>query len=89
MTLLRASGLPTTGQISGCSVGFEIAQFSFGNFDFFFSKLRLLHFDFIYYEFIILLRRNIWILRLKKLRILLYIYIYTKFIKFLNHYCRD
>lgn len=45
MTLLRASGLPTTGQISGCSVGFEIAQFSFGNFDFFF-KIKIVTFWF-------------------------------------------
>lgn len=53
MILLRAGGLPMTGQISGCS-GFEIA---FGCslseiLIFRFFRIKIVTFDFIYYDFV-------------------------------------
>lgn len=61
MILLRAGGLPTTGQISGFEIAFGCSLSEILILRFF--KIKIVTFDFIYCEFMILSTRNTWKIR--------------------------
>lgn len=65
MILLRAGGLPTTGQISRFEIAFGMYSLSEILILRFF-KIKIVTFDFIYCEFMILSTRNTWMLKSEK-----------------------